>query len=51
MQYVYCVFGLGFGDIENAWELCSVHATRQSAENAMKSMKDEGEEMESEWQL
>jgi hypothetical protein len=31
---VYNVFGLGFGDDEAAWELCSTHATRESAEAA-----------------
>lgn len=31
---VYNVFALGFGDDEAAWELCSTHATRESADAA-----------------
>lgn len=30
---VYAVYGLGFGDDENQWELCEpLHETRESAE-------------------
>ena len=30
--FVYCIFGLGIGDDEDAWELSSVHTTRAKAE-------------------
>lgn len=31
---VYNVYGLGFGDDESQWELCSTHATREGADAA-----------------
>ncbi len=31
-QVVYTVWGLGFGDDENQWELCGTHATQELAQ-------------------
>ena len=39
MQYVYVVQGLGFGDDENVWELCSVHATQAAADAECKRIQ------------
>ena len=46
MQYVYCVFGLGLGNNEDAWELCSVHGTRAGAEAAMAETLNDIPELE-----
>lgn len=40
-MYVYNVFGRGFGDDEDAWELSSTHATREAAEAARQEILDE----------
>jgi hypothetical protein len=37
---VYCVFGLGFGDDEDSWELVSVCATLHIAEGVAADFKD-----------
>lgn len=31
-KFVYVVSGQGFGDNEDAWEVCGVYATRKAAE-------------------
>ena len=38
MQQVYNVWGLGFGDDEDAWELCSTHKTPEGASEARKKI-------------
>ena len=45
---VYILEGLGFGDDENTWERCSVHATREEAEAARTKIIEEGS-CEPEW--
>jgi hypothetical protein len=34
-RFVYIVEGLGFGDVEDAWEMCEVFATRAVAEDTI----------------
>jgi hypothetical protein len=32
MQTVYIVYGLGFGDDEDRWEMCGMHSTQALAD-------------------
>ena len=32
---VYILFGLGFGDDEDVWEICDIYASQASADKAM----------------
>jgi hypothetical protein len=48
---VYTVWGLGFGDDEDHWELCSTHATQAGAEAAKQSILDEDAALEVEVQV
>lgn len=32
MQKVYIVYGLGFGDDEDQWEMCGMHSTQALAD-------------------
>lgn len=41
-QSVYIVWGLGFGDDEDRWELCSVHATAEGAAAERQRLLDSG---------
>ena len=43
---VYNVYGLGFGDDESQWELCSTHATREGADAARAVILAEDPELE-----
>jgi len=38
MHTVYTVWGLGLGDDEDVWELCTVHASRAGAEAAREAL-------------
>jgi hypothetical protein len=40
---VYTVWGLGFGDDEAVWELCSIHRTQKGADDAKQAILDECE--------
>ena len=42
MRKVYQVMGLGFGDDESAWELCSTHETRAGADEAREVILADG---------
>jgi hypothetical protein len=46
MRKVYQVMGLGFGDDEDAWELCSTHETRAGADEAREVILADGCEVE-----
>ena len=46
MQTVYTVWGLGFGDDESVWELCSVHATQAGANAARAAILADDSELQ-----
>ena len=48
---VYTVWGLGFGDDEDQWELCSTHATQAGAEAAKQNILAEDSELQVEVQV
>lgn len=43
---VFNVWGLGFGDDENAWELCSTHKTQKAADDAKQAILADCDELQ-----
>jgi transketolase N-terminal domain/subunit len=43
---VYIVYGLGFGDDESVWEVCTVHSTQASADDAKAAILADDNELQ-----